>query len=650
MTRVIGVLTLAFLLWISDPAAAQDEAVPMDPVVVTATKTETPVGQTGSSVTVLTQEQIELRQSTDMLQILRDVPGFSLIQTGSRGGTTNIFVRGGNSDMNLVLIDGMKVNQGGGAFDFSNIMSTGIGRTEIVRGPQSALYGADAMTSVIQFMTPRGEGPFSAWASAVGGNYGTNEERVGFSWGTRQGGVFFEYGHAGTTGILAVNNTYRADTLALRLDLSPTPELDFTGTARYITSEVGIPTEGAGDRFDVLDPHQSQEDERFVGTLSARYRMTPWLEHRLMFGANVTGTVFGDPKDDVPGDAFLPPEGSRTTSKETRILVDYSLALTPPKFWDITPVLVLGGTWEYQNFNQRLYPVGVPNRTNESRDTTSAYGQVQLGWRDSIFLTAGGRYDNSTAYGTELTPRVSAAVVVPVIKTRGRAAWGTGIKEPSFFVEFGGFGIPGNPEIKAEKSKSWEAGFDQPIFGQILEISGTYFENRFEDLIAFVSFTEPASNIQAAKSNGVEAVVVVRPLKGLFATGTYTFLKTQVTDDGGIGGTAFPIGEPLLRRPKHSGSVSIGYIGDRVKTEGTLFVKGQSVDRNFSEPTTPRKTLPGYQKLDLALAVILFKNEFYLREVTWKTRIQNALNEKYEEAYGFSSPRISFVTGLEVRY
>src|SRR4029453_13474369 len=137
-----------------------------------------------------------------MLQILRNVPGLTVIQSGSRGGTTTISTRGGNANMNQVLIDGMKVNAGGGAFDFANLTTVGIGRAEVVRGPQSALYGADAMTSVLQFFTPRGEGPFSAWASLVGGNYGTNEEIVGASWGSKQAGVFFEYGHAATAGIL----------------------------------------------------------------------------------------------------------------------------------------------------------------------------------------------------------------------------------------------------------------------------------------------------------------------------------------------------------------------------------------------------------------------------------------------------------------
>ena len=281
MTRVIGALTLTFVLGSAAAARAQDPSTPMDPVVVTATKTETPVGQTGASVSVITREQIEQRQVTDVLQILRDQPGLSLSQTGSRGAATSVFIRGGNNDMNLVLIDGMKVNLGGGAFDFGNITTVGIGRVEVVRGPQSALYGADAMTGVIQFFTPRGEGPFSAWVSAEGGNYATYEARTGFSWGNKYAGVFFEYGHVSTQGILPVNNDNDNDTLALRLDLSPIPELDFTFTGRYVASHLEVPTEGAGDRFDTLEPHQFENVDRLILTLGGRYRQTSWLEHRV---------------------------------------------------------------------------------------------------------------------------------------------------------------------------------------------------------------------------------------------------------------------------------------------------------------------------------------------------------------------------------
>jgi vitamin B12 transporter len=652
MTRVIGVLAVMLMLVTVARAIAQEPGVQLEEVVVTATRTQTPVAQTGSSVTVIKRKEIEQRQATDAIQILREQPGISLIQTGSRGGTTSIFTRGGNSDMNLVLIDGMKVNQGGGFFDFSSITTAGIGRVEIVRGPQSALYGADAMTSVIQFFTPRGEGPFSAWGFVGGGNFDTHEERTGLSWGNRLGGVFFEFTNVETSGILKINNDYRNRTGALRLDLGPTPDLDFTLTGRFVDSRFEFPTESAGDRLQaVLDPHQFAENERFIGTLGARYRQTGWLEHRLKLGAHFENRNFVDPRDVPPDSPFAPPEGRRTLSKEERLLADYNAALSAPRVWGITPVFVVGGSYEHQRFLQRSRPPGTPSRTNVERETASAYGQLQLGWIDRVFLTVGGRYDDSTAFGQEFTPRVALAVVAPVTRTRVRGAWGTGIKEPSFFAQFGGFGIPGNPDIKSEKSESWEAGIDQPLFGQFFEVGITYFENRFRDLIAFVSFAEGSKNIQAARTNGVELVMTLKPIKGWTASGTYTYLETEVTDDGGIGGqNTFLKGKPLLRRPRHSGSVSLGYTGGRFSAAAALFVKGDSVDRDFSRSGSPRVTLDGYEKLDLSFAYTLFKDVIGLREITWKTRFQNVLNERYEEVFGFSSPRLSALTGIEVRY
>ena len=240
---------------------------------------------------------------------------------------------------------------------------------------------------------------------------------------------------------------------------------------------------------------------------------------------------------------------------------------------------------------------------------------------------------------------------MPVTETRLHGAWGKGIKAPSFFDQFGGFGIPGNPDLKPERSESWEVGLDQPLFGGAFQAGVTYFHNDFRDLIAFVSFDEGSKNIQAATTQGVEVVFGLRPIKGFRANANYTYLDTNVTDDGGVGGqNTFPEGQPLLRRPRHSGSVSVGYQRDRLNAEATLYVKGASIDRNFSEPGAPRVNLRGYQKLDLAVAYTLFRNVIGLREVVWKTVFQNVLNENYQEITGFSSPRLSALTGFEVRY
>lgn len=659
MTRVIRILALGAMLLELTEAAAQEgqrpvETVPrLEEVVVTATKTLTPVGQTGSSVSVITREEIVRRQAPDIVDILRGQPGFSLIQTGTRGALNGaIFTRGGNNDMNQVLIDGMKVNSGGGFFDFRDIATAGIGRVEIVRGPQSALYGADAMTAVIQMFTPRGQGPFAAWVSGGIGNYTTHEERAGWSWGNRLAGVFFEYDHVETGGILRINDGYRNDTGVLRLDLSPTPDLDFTATGRFNQSRINFPTENAGDRLQgALDPHQFSDNERLIATVTTRYAQAPWLEHRLKLGLHVDNSLNRDLKDVPPDSAKAADEGTRSRRNEDRRLVDYSTVLSPPTMAGVTPRVVLGASHDYQHFTDRVRPV-VTSRTNVARENNAGYGQLQLGVLERVFLTGGLRYDSSSVFGGELTPRVALAVVAPVTGTRVRGAWGTGIKEPSFGAQFGfpASGIPANPTIKAERSESWEAGVDQPLFGSGLDVGVTYFENRFRDLVTFPGGGQSAKNIQGARSDGVELVLALKPVKGWTASGQYTFLETEVTDDGGVGGTAFPRGQALLRRPTHSGGLGVGYQEDRLSASLNLFVKGRSIDRDFRFATAPRVTLGGYEKLDLSVGYVLFKNVLGLREVVLKTRFQNVLNEKYEEVFGFSSPRLSFLTAAELRY
>ena len=182
------------VLWSCGPGSASaemlglvpDETVELGTVVVTATKTEVPVKQVAASVTVITKEEIAARQVTQVSDLLRDVPGLSVRQQSSRGSIVTVFPRGGNSNFNLVLIDGVKVNDAGGLYDFGDLSTDNIERIEIVRGPHSALYGSDAMGSVIQIFTKRGKGTPRVEASFAGGNLKTFEEKLNLSGGAGQ--------------------------------------------------------------------------------------------------------------------------------------------------------------------------------------------------------------------------------------------------------------------------------------------------------------------------------------------------------------------------------------------------------------------------------------------------------------------------------
>lgn len=246
------------------PLFAAEEPAELDPIIVTATRLETPLDQIPASVSVVKGEDIERRQITDTLEVLRDIPGFTIVQTGSRGGTTSLFARGGNSNHNQILIDGVKVNQAGGGFDFSDLTTDGIDRIEIVRGPQSALYGSDAITSVVQLFTRRGDGPLAARFGFAGGTFETFEEKTSISAGTERYGYSIDVGRTDTDGILDLNNRSGNTTVASRFDWSPIETLGLKTTVRFNDSRFEFPTQSAGDRFPPLDPNQFQERERLI--------------------------------------------------------------------------------------------------------------------------------------------------------------------------------------------------------------------------------------------------------------------------------------------------------------------------------------------------------------------------------------------------
>jgi vitamin B12 transporter len=194
-------------------------------------------------------------------------------------------------------------------------------------------------------------------------------------------------------------------------------------------------------------------------------------------------------------------------------------------------------------------------------------------------------------------------------------------------------------------------GLDQPVLGGRALLSATYFANRFKDLITFVSGTEPNFlNIQEAESSGVEAGFQVLLPWQLRLDGSYTFLETKVLADGGVGGTFFPPGQPLLRRPKHQGSVGLTYLGERWTVALIANVVGKAIDRDFTLPGSPRVILPGHTKLDLAGSYMVVQHAWGIKNIRLQMKIDNLLNEAYEEALGFSAAGISVRGGIAASF
>lgn len=623
----------------------------LDEVVVTATKVETPVAQTPTSTTVVTQEDLQQQHITDVSEVLRDVPGLTIVQSGSRGATTSLFTRGGESNYNLLLIDGVRANLAGGDVDYANLTAVGIDRIEIVRGAHSALYGSDAISSVIQLFTPRGEGSPHGFLRFGGGNYDTFEEQVGVSGGTRLYGYYLSAERIDTDGILSVNNDYHTTSVASRFDVNPLPTVELTSTIRYIDSRFYFPTGSNGDRFDPLDPRQFSDRRRLIFGNRAVYETAPWWHQTLQLGLLREESTFRDAFDgeEIDFGAF---DGN---TEERRLSADYTSHFFLPTVLEVAPTFSLGAYVEDEHFDQRTNSAGTIEQLEPSRNTQSFYSQLLLQWREQIFLTSGFRLDDSSTFGTEITPRFSLAYIVPWTRTKVRGGYGEGIKAPTFVENFG-IGSPfiiGNRDLKPEEAESWEIGFDQPLsYGaQEALLSVTYFSAEYDNLIAFLFDATPNFlNVQRARSRGLELGLRMTVAEGLSFTGTYTYLDTKVLEAGPDGGNIFARGKTLVRRPEHAGSFLINYSRDRLNVNVNVLVKGDATDGDFRAFPSTRVTLKGYTRTDLALSYRLWENRWGMRSLALTAKVQNLFDEDYEEVFGFSASGANFLVGFVAEF
>jgi vitamin B12 transporter len=665
MKRHVWIILIGFLLGVivSDPAIAESEekeSVPiMDETLVTATRTETPVKELGVSATVVTEEEIKERQAVDALDVLRTVPGLNISQTGSRGGTTSLYPRGGEDNFTKVLIDGVSVNLGGGAFNFGSLLTENFERIEIVRGPQSALYGSDAIGGVINFITKPGEGKPSLRASTSNGTYlkgdknYIGEHSVGFAGGNEWIGASLAYARIDDNGYLDVNDDYWNNTFSGRVDVYPMDNLNFTFTGRYEQAEDKFPTGDAGDQYSPLDPNQNLKTDEWVSGIQGQYRMLPWLEHVVLLGYHYNDQDFNDPED-LPADADYGAFFSNT--EEKRYSVDYHFNVRYPSTETIRSTFTAGFEYMDESYDQQTRSIflGAEFRDalDENRDNRGWYAQEQLSFYNRLHLTAGARYEDNSEFGNEFVPRGSAAYEFTETGTVVRGAIGKGFKTPTFTENFAQGFATGNPDLAPEKSTSWEVGFDQVLWQNKLVFGATYFNQKFDDLITYINQADPLpdfENIQAAESQGIELTALCKPGYGFTVGGNYTYLDTEVTDDGGVGGPGsfFEEGKDLLRRPNHTVSAYINWAreGFQIRVDG-LYV-GERDDLDYRDPFAPnRVTLDEYFIVDLATSYTFNLNHRYVKDFKIFAKIQNIFDEHYEEAFGFSPPDPSFRVGL----
>ena len=640
-------------------------------IVVTATRVPLAREAVPVPVTVWTREELEARGVRTVADALAATPAATIVRTGSRGSQTSLFLRGGESDYVKVLIDGVAVNDPGGAFDFADLSTDQVERIEVVRGPVSVLYGSDAVAGVVHVFTRRGAGSPTVTAQLTGGR-GRERGPAGSAGGQpvepgAYGMIDAEATVTGSAGDLAYtvggsrswsegqypfNNERGHTTGTARLAWSPGSDTELTVTTRYTDSRSHFPTDGTGA---LVDRNARLDRELWTTSATAGFRLHDQLHARVRAGLATRDQRSVDTPDG-PADT-LGTYASTLVWELSRRTVDARLDWEPPVTLAGRTVVSAGVAWEEADAT-RAYDAQsdfgpTAAEADYGRGTIGYYAQLLTRPVDRVHLTLGGRIDDSDTYGGFETFR-AGATVEPIDGTRIRGAWGRGFKEPSFDQVFGsGFGDLGNPELDPERSRSWELGVEQSLeLGPVsATASATWFDQRFERLIQF-TFSPPAAedpnyfNVGAAASRGLELEVGGRA-GAMAVTASYTHLKTEVLDPGLASDAGFVEGEPLLRRPASAGRVTARYAADEGAISLSVNAVGEREDLDFAAGfPAPRVTLPGYTTVDLSAERTL---PLPGPATTALLRVENALDAEYQSAAGFPGLGRVVRVGLRMR-
>jgi vitamin B12 transporter len=630
----------------STRAGAQaNDTAQLGTVVVSATKVPRPAATLSQAVTVLLGEDLRARGVERVTDALREVPGAMIVQTGSFGGLTSLFLRGGESRYTKVLIDGVPVNDPGGFFDFSHLTTDNIDRIEIVRGPASVLYGADAVTGIVQIFTRKGSDQDRLSLGARGGTYHSLDfdgDAVGSS---PLGGFSLGAAHHSTDGIIPFNNEYRNGTLSSSLSLAQGAGGDGRVSARYTTAEFHFPTDFTGAP---VDTNSYRVQHRLTVGLDAGRNLTPDIEARLLAGNNDVWDLSEDIAVPFGGP---PPQHSASRSRGYRRNVEGRLVFALPA----SATVSVGATYEkeHENSSNASGDVGAPTTETDSFDASrhnvAYYSELLGNLTDRFSYTVAGRVDDNSDYRRFATYRLGLnAGVLPVLKIR--ASLSTAFNAPAFNQLRPTLFTAGSPNLRPERSRSAEIGLVSNFRPELFRLSASYFNQRFSDLIQFVNGVVPPdflgsfANLTAATSNGYEAELQVTPLKNWRGTASYTVVNPHVTEiDPAFEGTDRP-GDELIRRPTHSGSLVVSYSRPWAMSLGAaVSYVGKRPDTDFSQFPSPRVTLPAYTKVDLSADYPL--TALKRGGLTLNARVDNIFDKRYEDVLNFASPRRTILIG-----
>ncbi|MEO8521880.1 MAG: TonB-dependent receptor [Acidobacteriota bacterium] len=657
------------------PTAVGDVALGISAVseslIVSAAQVEIPLSQASSAVTIITGAELEARQVTTVADALRQVPGLTIARSGGPGALTAAFPRGGESDYTLVFLDGIQLNAFGGGFDFAHLSTANIDRIEVVRGPQSALYGSNAIGAVVRIVTRTG-GPVRGGAAIEGGSFGTSRVSAASSgaagrwfWGAGADRIASDGfdGRRTADGEVVANDRYERTESAGSGGWRNDAGAMLRGELRFARDDRGFPgpfgSNPAGI-FTGIDSTSRGTDDRWSASLGGavpagrRVRAAGQVTWNTIDGHFAAASAYS------PGGVSLSQSGSRRLSARGQADIVIARGFDASAGVELQRERV---TSTYITASSGAIPI--------ERSVAGYFGEARWSRADRLFVTGGIRLEDirrdavpalDDPYSprpamaadsvTSVNPRIAASYTLrrtPGADTRVRASAGTGIRPPDGFD----IAYTDNPSLKPERTRSVEAGVEQSLASGRAVVEATYFRNTFDDLIVAVGRFAQSSryrtdNISNARARGMELAATTRERAGgvdLQARLTYTFLDSAIlaVDRAGAAPPPFEPGQRLLQRPRHQWAVDLSAAQGR----WTTWVRGGGRGRVLAvEPSYGTFgglfDAAGYAAWNAGGSVRLTK------QLEAFARVENLLGRSYEEVFGFPALPRGVFAGLRV--
>jgi vitamin B12 transporter len=595
-------------------------------VVVTANTQPTEVSQAPAPVGIVGRNEIDQRQAVLLPDLLSTQTGISLARTGPVGGLTTIFVDGGNSSFTKVLIDGTPVNLPGGDFDFSNFTLDNVDKVEIVHGAESALYGTDAMSGVIQIVSHRGTTRVPEInLFAEGGSFSSARG------GAQVSGLFgrFDYSAAGSyfhTNGQGVNDADLNRSFAGNVGYSFSDTNQVHLTVRSNSSIAGAP--GQTLLFPA-DPSAFYDLQQLSSNLTWNFQTGKHWSHHFSGSESRYYSISG-----FPPFGNFPNQANRAGGLAQSTYFFRSGAVT--------------GGYQYEAENVAAVHA---HRNNQGGFLDGRWSPIPR-----LTLSAGGRAEANASFGTRVVPRVGAVLALRYAKgffgdTRARVAYGQGIEEPTALESFDTDPCSlGNPNLRPQRSRTFNVGLDQYFNSDRVRVSATYFDSEFRDLIQSVPGIQPGCpfgsvtflNIGLSRARGVNFSTTTRLARWLSLNGNYSHDDSRVLQSSTAGTGFQEPGDHLLRRPVNSGNIWLNAAYHRFTFNINAFFTGARTDNDFDGLGLNRN--PGYARFDIATACLL------ARGVSFYGRVTNLLDKHYQETIGFPALGRDYRLGLNYRF